>query len=205
MSDVKTTVGAAPALNRTSRDAELRAKITRRRPWQAPSRLDAPEPPPGYKHRWIRAESAGIQDRTNVAGRLREGYELVRADEYPDFHSSSPEDGRHAGVISVGALLLARIPEETVEDGGISGNLRKQAADCETQLMRMIDGSAGLGMREIYVEAQTKRIVANGASSVTRRADTAKGPKTRSQAWSLRLTAWACCSLNHAPRASRAS
>ena len=116
MSDVKTTVGAAPALNRTSRDAELRAKITRRRPWQAPSRLDAPEPPPGYKHRWIRAESAGIQDRTNVAGRLREGYELVRADEYPDFHSSSPEDGRHAGVISVGALLLARIPEETVEE-----------------------------------------------------------------------------------------
>lgn len=116
MSDVKPTVGAAPALNRTSRDAELRAKITRRRPWQAPSRLDAPEPPPGYKHRWIRAESAGIQDRTNVAGRLREGYELVRADEYPDFHSSSPEDGRHAGVISVGALLLARIPEETVEE-----------------------------------------------------------------------------------------
>jgi hypothetical protein len=102
-------------------------------------------------------------------------------------------------------IQLLRLPEETVEDGGISGNLRKQAADCETQLMRMIDGSAGLGMREIYVEAQTKRIVANGASSVTRRADTAKGPKTRSQAWSLRLTAWACCSLNHAPRASRAS
>jgi hypothetical protein len=116
MSDVKPTIGAGPALNRTSRDAELRAKITRRRPWQAPSRLDAPEPPPGFKHRWIRRETAGIEDRTNIAGRLREGYELVRAEEYPDFYSSSPEDGRHAGVISVGTMLLARIPEETVAE-----------------------------------------------------------------------------------------
>jgi hypothetical protein len=116
MTDVKPTIGAGPALNRTSRDAELRAKITRRRPWQAPSRLDAPEPPPGYKHRWIRKEAAGIEDRTNIASRIREGYELVRAEEYPDFYSSSPEDGRHAGVISVGAMLLARIPDETVAE-----------------------------------------------------------------------------------------
>jgi hypothetical protein len=55
-------------------------------------------------------------DRSNVAGRLREGYEFVRADEYPDFPAPTVDDGRHAGVISVGGLLLARIPEETVEE-----------------------------------------------------------------------------------------
>jgi|TARA_R110000868_G_scaffold53319_2_gene167479 hypothetical protein len=51
-----------------------------------------------------------------VAAKLREGYELVRADEHPDFDSGVQEDGKHAGVISVGGLLLARIPEETAEE-----------------------------------------------------------------------------------------
>lgn len=81
-----------------------------------PSRLDAPPAPPGYKHRWVRAESAGQEDRINVSGKLREGYELVRADEYPDYPIASSEDGRYAGIISVGGMLLARIPDETVEE-----------------------------------------------------------------------------------------
>lgn len=101
---------------RGSRENETREKTARRRAWAPPSRLDAPEPPPGYKHRWIRAESAGHDDRINIASKLREGYELVRAEEYPDFYTSSSEDGRHAGVISVGGLLLARIPDETVAE-----------------------------------------------------------------------------------------
>ncbi len=111
MSDVK-----LPSLNRASRETESRTKTARRRPWAPPSRLDAPPAPMGYKHRWIRASAGGVEDRTNIAGRLREGYELVRGDEYPDFPVSTTDDGRHAGVISVGGLLLARIPEETVEE-----------------------------------------------------------------------------------------
>ena len=51
-----------------------------------------------------------------MAGRLREGFSLVRADEYPDFHAPTIENGTHAGVIGVGGLLLARIPEEIVEE-----------------------------------------------------------------------------------------
>jgi hypothetical protein len=110
MNDVNTTI------NRTTREAESRAKNARRRPWAPPSRLDAPPAPPGYKHRWIRAEAGGVEDRTNIAGKLREGYELVRGDEYPDYPVPTVEDGRHAGVISVGGLLLARIPDETVAE-----------------------------------------------------------------------------------------
>jgi hypothetical protein len=78
--------------------------------------LDAPPAPPGYKHRWIRTAAGNQEDRTNVAGKLREGYEFVRADEHPDFAAPVAEDGRHAGVISVGNLVLARIPDETVEE-----------------------------------------------------------------------------------------
>lgn len=105
-----------PKLNRSPRAAETREKTARRRSWTPPSRLDAPPAPPGFKHRWIRAESGGQEDRINVAGKLREGYELVRADEHPDFTAPTIDDGRHAGVVSVGGLLLARIPEETVDE-----------------------------------------------------------------------------------------
>jgi hypothetical protein len=130
MSDVK-----IPTLSRTPREAESRAKNTRRKPWAPPSRLDAPPAPPGFKHRWIRAQAGGIEDRTNIAGKLREGYELVRGDEYPDYQVPTVEDGRHAGVISVGGLLLARIPDETIEERNAHyqtrANDQLQAADNE--------------------------------------------------------------------------
>lgn len=112
---------------RTSREAETRETSTRRKPWAPPSRLDAPPAPPGYKHRWIRAEVAGHEDRINVASKVREGYELVRSDEYPDFPVPSAEDGRHAGVISVGGMLLARIPEETAAER--NEHYRRRASD----------------------------------------------------------------------------
>jgi hypothetical protein len=105
-----------PKLNRSSRAAEGREKDVRRKPWAPPSRLDAPPAPDGYKHRWIRAEAGGQEDRINMTGKLREGYELVRADEHPDFMSPTVDDGRHSGVIGVGDVVLARIPEETVAE-----------------------------------------------------------------------------------------
>ena len=124
-----------PSLNRKSRETETRSATARRKPWAPPSKLDAPPAPPGYKHRWIRAEANGYDDRINVASRLREGYELVRADEYPDFLGTSSEGSRHAGVLSVGSLLLARIPEETVAERNAyyrdRANDQLQAADNE--------------------------------------------------------------------------
>jgi hypothetical protein len=76
-----------------------------------------------------------MDDRTNISGKLREGYELVRGDEYPDYHVPTMEDGRHAGVISVGGLLLARIPLETLEERSAyyqrRANDQLQAADNE--------------------------------------------------------------------------
>ena len=47
-----------------------------------------------------------------MAGRIRSGYELVRADEYPDSDYPIVEDGKYKGVIGVGGLVLARVPEE---------------------------------------------------------------------------------------------
>lgn len=102
-------------VDKTPRTADTRTKTQRKRVWQRPSSLDAPHAPDGYIHRWIRAEVRGFEDTKNVINRLREGYELVRADEYPDWQLPTIEDGKHAGIVGVGGLLLARIPEELIE------------------------------------------------------------------------------------------
>jgi len=101
---------------RAPRSASTREKQTRRKSWTPPSMLDAPPPPDGYHHRWIRAEMINNPDKLNMSKRMREGFELVRGDEYPDFEVPTVDDGRHAGVIAVGGLMLARIPIETVEE-----------------------------------------------------------------------------------------
>ena len=102
--------------DRTSRAAKTRSAKPRRKPWQPPSLLDAPQPPEGFVHRWIRAEVRGFDDRKNVSARLREGWELVRKEEYPDFEAPTIDSGRYEGVFGVGGLLLARIPEEIVTE-----------------------------------------------------------------------------------------
>ena len=107
---------AEETIDRTPRASEKREGKPRRQPWKPPSLLDAPPPPEGYKHRWIRAEVRGFDDRKNVSARLREGWELVRKDEYPNFEAPTMDSGRYEGVFGVGGLLLARIPKEIVEE-----------------------------------------------------------------------------------------
>ncbi len=97
---------------KTSRASQTREKTSQKKVWSPPSALDAPPAPTGFRHRWIRVESLGFQDTKNVAGRIRSGYELVRADEYPDSDFPIVEDGKYKGTIGVGGLVLARVPEE---------------------------------------------------------------------------------------------
>ena len=99
-----------------SRESETREKVSRRKPWAPPSQLDAPPAPAGFKHRWIRAETIGQPDQKNVSARLREGWEFVRADEYPEMEWPTIDSGKWNGVIAVGGLMLARIPEETIAE-----------------------------------------------------------------------------------------
>ena len=97
----------------TSRANDTRSKSERPKVWVPPSSLDAPPAPDGFRYRWIRAESVGFQDTKNIASRLREGYELVRAEEVENA-SDYPvlDEGRYKGVIGVGGLLLAKVPIE---------------------------------------------------------------------------------------------
>ena len=100
---------------KTPRASQARSNDVRPQTWTPPSNLDAPPAPDGFKHRWIRAESMGFDDTKNMSGKLRTGWELVRADEYPEQSYPSVGEGKYAGVIGVGGLLLARIPEEVAK------------------------------------------------------------------------------------------
>ena len=113
-----------------SRASQTRVKEARKQVWTPPSSLDAPPAPDGYHHRWIRAESMGFDDTKNMTGKLRSGYELVRADEYPDTDYPAIDTGKYKGVIGVGGLLLARISLELVKSRKeYFDNLTKQKDD----------------------------------------------------------------------------
>ena len=123
---------------KTSRASQTRSKTERPKVWTPPSSLDAPPAPDGFRHRWIRAESLGFSDTKNISARLREGFELVRADEYPDTQYPVITDGKYAGVIGVGGLLLARISEEIAKQRAayIEGLTKGQDEAVEHDLMR---------------------------------------------------------------------
>ena len=91
---------------KTSRASQTRVKETKKQVWTPPSSLDAPPAPDGYHHRWIRAETMGFDDTKNMSAMLRSGYELVRADQYPDTEYPAINDGKYKGVIGVGGLVL---------------------------------------------------------------------------------------------------
>tara|TARA_R110000868_G_scaffold58911_3_gene181208 strand:+ start:2083 stop:2463 length:381 start_codon:yes stop_codon:yes gene_type:complete len=101
--------------------------------------LDAPPPPEGYAHRWIRTETNGFDDRKNLSARLREGFELVRAEEYPSWDLPTIQDGKHAGVIAVGGLVLARIPTDIA---------RQRTAYYQSQTRDQVDAVNNDLMRE---------------------------------------------------------
>jgi len=96
----------------TSRKLETREKDVRKRGWVPPSNLEAPEPPEGFHHRWVRSEYRGMSDEKNIIGRLRSGYEFVKADEYPDrMDLPSIADGKYKCTIGIGGLLPMRCHE----------------------------------------------------------------------------------------------
>ena len=101
--------------DRSSRETQSRERTERKMEWNPGSAPSAPEPPLGYKHRWIRESVMEFDDKTNVHKKRQEGWDLVRAEEYPDYVGPVVDEGRNAGVIGVGGLVLARIPVELAD------------------------------------------------------------------------------------------
>lgn len=105
------------AQDRTQRQQTTREKETRKQSWAPPSLLPVPEPRDGWVHRWVRTSIVGQSDNRNVSMRLREGWEPVKAEDYPEFHYLAEHGSEWAkkGAIEVGGLLLCRAPQEMVD------------------------------------------------------------------------------------------
>ena len=95
----------------------------------------------------------GFDDTKNMSGKIRSGYELVRADEYPDTDYPTVQDGKYKGVIGVGGLLLARIPEEIVKSREEYYNNMTQDADAAIEQDLMKEQHPGM---PINAERQTR-------------------------------------------------
>ena len=114
MTNKKPTRASQTKSDSTKVQSQAKTVTPKARPkvWTPPSYLDTPNAPEGFRHRWVRIEIMGFQDTKNIQGRLRSGYELVRSDEYPDDDFPAIMDGKYAGVIGHGGLVLTRVPEE---------------------------------------------------------------------------------------------
>lgn len=99
-----------------------RDEDARKREWKEPNELEIPESltrrfrSEGFGTRWIRVLIEGKPDPVNVMTRLREGYELVRKDEAPEWpEAPGMEYGTHGNIILIGDLALAKLPLEISE------------------------------------------------------------------------------------------
>lgn len=98
--------------NRATRETDTRAVDQRPTAWRPPESLPSPNDREGWTHRWIRTGILGSTDPGNISSKLREGYEPVKADEYPEMMMHASTEGRFKGNIEVGGLMLCRIPSE---------------------------------------------------------------------------------------------
>jgi len=130
---------------RTSRSADTRAKEDRPKIWKMPSALELPDEAveaaksQGITYRWIRESILGQDDKTNVSKRFREGFVPVKPAELPGFHDlPTVDDGRHAGVIGVGGLILCKIDTDLADQRNdyFEQQTQNQMTAVENDLMR---------------------------------------------------------------------
>ena len=130
---------------RASRSSDTREKDNRPKVWKMPSALELPDEAvelaesQGITYRWIRESVLGQDDKTNVSKRFREGFVPVRPDELPGFHDlPTVDDGRHAGVIGVGGLILCKIDKDIADQRNnfFEKQTQNQMTAVENDLMR---------------------------------------------------------------------
>jgi hypothetical protein len=131
--------------DKTPRELETRKTEERPKVWKMPTALELPEEAvnaaksQGIVYHWVRESVAGVEDKTNVSKRFREGFVPVRPEELPGYHELPiVDDGRHAGVIGVGGLILCKIPKEIADQRNqfFEQQTQNQMTAVENDLMR---------------------------------------------------------------------
>jgi hypothetical protein len=110
------------AQERTPRNLQTREREARTE-YVPPSTLPNPEPRPGLRHRWIATELLGEAINQNVSKKMREGWEPVRAEDYPELLL----EGNKNGNVEIQGLMLCSMPEEKAESRNRYYNRHAQA------------------------------------------------------------------------------
>jgi hypothetical protein len=102
---------------KATREQQTR-EVTEKRPeniWSAPDLLPSPDPREGWTHRWVRTLIMGNADPMNISKARREGFEPVKAEDYPELMAHASIDGQYKGSIEIGGLVLCRAPTEMMQ------------------------------------------------------------------------------------------
>ena len=127
--------------NRESREVSNRAALERPKRWLPPQLLPDPNPEAGYAFRWIRISTLGKDDATNISGKLREGWEPVKASEHPEIRLFNSGTNRFPDSIEIGGLLLCKTPVEFTEqrDAYYRQQAEQQMQSVDNNFMRESD------------------------------------------------------------------
>lgn len=119
------------------RSSQTREKTTRKTDYKPPNLLEAPPCPEGFRQRWIRVSIVGQDDARNVSLMQRDGWQFVRADEHPE-HAPPVQEGKYAGAIGVGDLVLARNTEERCQarDDYLHEQSNRQQAAVDNDILK---------------------------------------------------------------------
>lgn len=101
------------------------------------STLPTPEPRDGLRHRWIATSLLGQELSTNVSKKMREGWEPVRAEDYPELML----DGNTNGNVEVQGLLLCSMPEDRAlsRNKYYANHAQAQAESVDNAFLRQSD------------------------------------------------------------------
>ena len=100
---------------RAPRALKTREAAERPKAWMPPQLLPDPTPEAGYAFRWIRISTMNQADPRNVSGKLREGWEPVKASDHPEIRLFGETDARFPDAVIVGGLMLCKTPAEFVD------------------------------------------------------------------------------------------
>ena len=101
--------------SRPSRALETREAAERPKQWMPPQLLPDPTPEEGYAYRWVRISTLNNADPGNISGKLREGWEPVKASDHPEIRLFGSTNGRFPDSVEVCGFLLCKTPVEFTE------------------------------------------------------------------------------------------
>ena len=131
---------------KTTRKSRSQTGTRKKVQWRPPNLLDAPEPPAGYKYRWLRHELRGEDHASNIYKWERQGYIPVKPSELgEEYPHDTFEGGKHDGVVRSGDVILAKCPLEIVEQR--AAYFRKKTDDLQKSVdVQLGKDVAGTGL-----------------------------------------------------------